>query len=162
MVGCAAAALLFAVSGCNDSSAADTPERDPLSTRIHASYAAALKRIAPDYVVVTYPETIGRLPEFKRREFNVVSRLLSALAIPSESRQRSDVLDTVRIGRKQEPYSAYLPDAAILAKCSHGTVLFLNLDVDPTLRTVRHPRLAEHKDLSVMVWDDPLAVGGGS
>lgn len=154
------AALCAALVGSACGAPVDPVEarEERLAAEVQAGYGASLASIRPGFVLVTYPGTTSALSAAKQIELRSVRRVLADLGLRNRLVDRATVLETVTYGSRQnhEALAYRVPDD-VAVDCSGGKVLFLNLQTDPTLRTVRHPE-AVRRRIDVLVWDDPMRV----
>lgn len=129
-----------------------------LAVEIEEGYGASLASIRPGFVLVTYPISVGALTGAKQTELRSVRRVLAELGLRHRLVERATVLEAVTYGRRQDRSAmAYRVPDDVAVDCRGGKVLFLNLQTDPSLRTVRHPEAAL-REIDVLVWDDPMRV----
>jgi hypothetical protein len=158
--------LLLGASGlllgaCGNALDPDQARREMIDNQIRSSYEDSLASMRPSHVFVTYPGTIGSMPDHKRHELDIVKSVLSKRKLPFRVVDRATVLETLSVGKRNpvEVHAYWMPDE--LVEQSRGTtVLFLNLDVRDALRTALHPE-ASANGVRVMVWDDPIKLAGG-
>ena len=129
-----------------------------LAAEIQDGYAASLASIRPGFVLVTYPISVGALTDAKQKELRSVRQVLAELGLRHRLVERATVLEAVTYGRRQDRSAmAYRVPDDVAVDCRGGKVLFLNLQTDPSLQTVRHPEAAL-REIDVLVWDDPMRV----
>lgn len=129
-----------------------------LAAEVEEGYEASLASMRPGFVFVTYPVSVGALTAPKQLELQSVRRVLADLGLRHRLVARASVLETVTVGRRQDREAlAYRVPDDVAVDCTGGKVLFLNLQTDPTLRTVRHPE-AVLRRIDVLVWDDPMRI----
>lgn len=152
-------ALLFALAACGPTGQSRANEEKELLSRLHTAYDRQLSTIHPDYVVVTFPESIGVLPEFKRQEFAVIRAVLGKRRIRHEFRRRDEAIEEIVVGKgeNQKLYRAFVVPAAALESCQGGLLLYVNLDVKDEISSSRHPEAAS-RDITVKVWNDPVTL----
>lgn len=129
-----------------------------IAAEIQDGYAASLASIRPGFVLVTYPVSVGALSGAKQKELRSVRQVLAELGLRHRLVERATVLEEVTYGSRLDRRAlAYRVPDDVAVDCGGGKVLFLNLQTDPTLRTVRHPEATRHR-IDVLVWDDPMRV----
>jgi hypothetical protein len=154
------AVVLTALFGTSCSAPVDPVQarEERLAAEVREGYGASLASIRPGFVLVTYPISIGALSAAKQLELRSVRRVLADLGLRHRFVERATVLETVTYGARQDHQAlAYRVPDDVAVDCTDGKVLFLNLQTDPSLQTVRHPE-AVLRRIDVLVWDDPMRV----
>ncbi len=152
--------LLLAVPACGDGRTAEEREHDETVALIEQSYSGALRDLRPSYVVMTYPASYAELAPEKQLELGIITGVLKAQNIPHTHGRRGDFLEQMTIPakhRRTEEIDVFRVPAEIIASCSGGKVVFLNLGVEENLSTLKHPE-AKDAGIDVLVWNDPVAV----
>ncbi|MHC5062578.1 MAG: hypothetical protein ACYTG5_01230 [Planctomycetota bacterium] len=150
--------LVLALVACTGGSDPASQEAE-LIARVEAAYEQQLAMIDPDYVVVTYPESISALSGFKKLEFDVIRLVLRQQDIRHEFRTRPECIEQILVGKgkSQKEYQAFILPAAAIESCQGGLLLYLNLDVEDPVYSSRHPE-ATKRDITVKVWNDPITL----
>jgi hypothetical protein len=149
------------LGACGNALDPDQARREMIDSQIRSSYQDSLASIRPSHVFVTYPGTIGSMPDHKRHELDIIKSVLGKRQLPFRVVDRASVLETLKVGKRNpvDVHAYWVPEE--LVEQSRGTtVLFLNLDVRDALTTARHPE-AVANNVRVMVWNDPIKLAGG-
>ncbi len=154
-----ASGLALALTACGPGTPDPAREAAEILAKIETAYDQQLAMIDPDFVVVTYPESIAALSEFKRKEFDAIRLSLKRQNIRHEFRSRAQCMEqiTVGSGRRQKEYQAFVVPAAAMESCQGGLLLFLNLDVKTPIYSSQHPEATRRK-ITVKVWNDPVTL----
>lgn len=141
-----------------------TSQREPLSPedeirqKITAAYEAQVTSDRPSHVVLTYPTTISALPADKRREYQILRRVLQRQDIPFESKPIDQVLVEVpRSESSRRTFHAYDLDEELARTIRGGKMLIVSLDTGRLPKTYRHPLSVEY-DVTVASLHDPIRV----
>ena len=146
---------------CSSSCSSSTVDEDQVIVdEARRTYRSTLSEARPDYVVITYPDTVWDLPTAKRVEYETLCKVLDELRIPYDGKKYSDVLTTFR-GKSSEERKSFHLSREIAARCEGGMVWYIHLDRKERVRTFVHPNCREFR-VKVQLAYDPLALHSGS
>jgi hypothetical protein len=151
--------VLFLAS-CGPSLTPEQQYEQRLLADIESGYSMALASRPPTHVVITYPVSIERLSDLKKKELGVVRKLLDERDVSYTLRRREDAIVTVDVpGRELRQFQCYdIPEDRI-PELTGKVLLYVNLDAGEAPKTVLHP-LAKKHSITVVIWDDPVATKG--
>ena len=92
------------------------------------TYRSTLSEARPDYVIITYPETVWDLPTAKRIEYETLCKVLDELSIPYDGKKYSDVLTTFQGKTSGRERMSFHLSREIAARCEGGMVWYIHLD----------------------------------